>query len=136
MGADSVALGFRALARVLDECRNNKLTRHQYVTFMLGDLISEMEVAAVFTRQCANKVVTEGSRFDLASLCTMARVNARQSAFKTASEGLRLILGACPTINTAELSQAVNLVGIEDAMRGLIEDMDTVSAKLREIFKK
>ncbi len=136
VGADSVALGFRALARVLDDCRANKLTRHQYVTFMLGDLISEMEVAAVFTRECANKRVTEGSRFDIATLSTMARVNARQSAFKTASEGLRLILGTCPAINTAEVSAAINLTAIEDKMRGLIEDMDTVSAKLREIFKK
>ena len=49
---------------------------------------------------------------------------------------LVLILGTCPTINTAELSQGVNLVGIEDKMRGLIDDMDVVSAKLREIFKK
>ena len=124
------------MARVLEDCRVNKLTRHQYVTFMLGDLISEMEVAAIFTRQCAANLVTEGSRFDLATLCTMARVNARQSAFKTASEGLRLILGTCPTLNAAELAQAVNLVGIEEKMRGLIEDMDQVSGKLREIFKK
>ena len=136
VGADSVALGLRALARVLEDCRVNKLTRHQYVTFQLGDLISEMEVAAVFTRECANKRITEGSRFDLSSLCTMARVNARQSAFKVAGEGMRLILGTCPAINTAELSQAVNLVAIEDKMRGLIDDMDVVSAKLREIFKK
>lgn len=136
VGADSVALGFRALARVLDDCRMNKLTRHQYVTFMLGDLISEMEVAAVFTRQCANKVVTEGSRFDINTLSTMARVNARQSAFKTATDGMRLILGTCPALNAAELSQAVNLVGIEEKMLGLIDDMDVVSAKLREVFKK
>ena len=66
----------------------------------------------------------------------MARVNARQSAFKVASEGLRLILGTCPALNAAELSQAVNLVGIEEKMRGLIDDMDAVSAKLREVFKK
>jgi hypothetical protein len=66
----------------------------------------------------------------------MARINARQSAFKTASEGLRLVLGTCPAINTSEVSQAVNLVAIEDKMRGLIDDMDTVSAKLRDIFKK
>ena len=136
VGADSVALGFRALARVLEDCRANKLTRHQYVTFMLGDLISEMEVAAVFTRQCANKVITEGSRFDLNTLSTMARVNARQSAFKTATDGMRLILGTCPNINAADLSQGVNLVGIEEKMRGLIDDMDVVSAKLREVFKK
>ena len=100
------------------------------------DALSEMEVAAVFTRQCANKIITEGSRFDLDTLCTMARVNARQSAFKTASEGLRLILGTCPAIDAAQVSQAVNLTAIEGNMRGLIDDMDTVSAKLREIFKK
>ena len=114
----------------------NKLTRHQYVTFMLGDLISEMEVAAVFTRQCANKVVTEGSRFDINTLSTMARVKARQSAFKTATDGMRLILGTCPALTAAELSQAVNLVGIEEKMLGLLDDMDVVSAKLREVFKK
>ena len=60
VGADSVALGFRALARVLEDCRAQKLTRHQYITFMLGDLISEAEVAAVFARQCAEGKVTEG----------------------------------------------------------------------------
>ena len=66
----------------------------------------------------------------------MARVNARQSAFKTAADGMRLILGTCPDINAAELGQGVNLVGIEEKMRGLIDDMDVVSAKLREVFKK
>ena len=62
--------------------------------------------------------------------------NARQSAFKTATDGMRLILGTCPDINAAELSQAVNIVGIEEKLRGLIDDMDAVSAKLRDIFKK
>ena len=49
---------------------------------------------------------------------------------------MRLILGTCPNINAADLSQGVNLVGIEEKMRGLIDDMDVVSAKLREVFKK
>ena len=49
---------------------------------------------------------------------------------------MRLILGTCPALNAAELSQAVNLVGIEEKMLGLIDDMDVVSAKLREVFKK
>ena len=49
---------------------------------------------------------------------------------------MRLILGTCPAFNAAELGQAVNLVGIEGKMLGLIDDMDVVSAKLREVFKK
>ena len=134
VGADSVALGFRALARVLEDCRAQKLTRHQYITFMLGDLISEAEVAAVFSRQCAEGKITEGSRFDLNTLCTMARVNARLSAFKIATDGMKLILGV-GAASAQDLSAAVNLVGIEEKMTGLITDEDAVSAKLREIFK-
>ena len=134
VGADSVALGFRALARVLEDCRAQKLTRHQYITFMLGDLISEAEVAAVFTRQCAEGKVTEGSRFDLATLSTMARVNARLSAFKIATDGMKLILGV-GAASAQDLAASVNLIGIEEKMTGLITDEDAVSAKLRDTFK-
>ncbi|WP_178338099.1 acyl-CoA dehydrogenase family protein [Candidatus Avelusimicrobium facis] len=134
VGADSVALGFRALARVLEDCRAQKLTRHQYITFMLGDLISEAEVAAVFARQCAEGKVTEGSRFDLNTLKVMSRVNARLSAFKVATDGMKLILGV-GAASAQDLSAAVNLVGIEEKMTGLINDEDLVSAKLRDTFK-
>ncbi len=134
VGADSAALGMRALAHILEDCRVQKLTRHQYITFMLGDLICEAEVAAVFAKQCAAGIVTEGSRLDLNSLKMMSRVTARLSAFKIATEGMRLILGV-GGVAAAELLQAVNLTAINEKMAGLIEDQDGVSAKLREIFK-
>ena len=88
----------------------------------------------MFAKQCAAGIVTEGSRFDLATLKTMSRVNARLSAFKIATEGMKLILGvgAAPA---QELLQAVNLAAINEKMAGLIDDEDNVSAKLREIFK-
>ncbi len=134
VGADSAALGLRALARVLEDCRAQKLTRHQYITFKLGDLISEAEVTAVFAKQCAAGIVTEGSRFDLNALKTMSRVNARRSAFQIATEGMKLI-AAVAAAPAQELLQAVNLGGINERMAGLLEDEDTVSAKLRDTFK-
>lgn len=135
VGADSMALGLRALAKILEECRVQKLTRHQFVTFKLGELIASAEVAYTFCKQCADGVVTEGSRFDLATLSAMCRVTARETAFDVAARGMKYVLGA-GTGNAAELSAAVNLTAIEDKMRGLIEDSDVASAKLKEIFKK
>ncbi|MGB2578305.1 alkylation response protein AidB-like acyl-CoA dehydrogenase [Elusimicrobium simillimum] len=135
VGADSVALGLKALARILEECRLQKLTRHQFVTFKLGELISNAEVAYIFAKDCAEGKITEGSRFDLATLQTMSRVLAREMAFDVASKGLKYVLGA-GNANAAQMSQDVNLIAIEDKMRGIIEDSDTVSLKLKELFKK
>ncbi|WP_428897477.1 Acyl-CoA dehydrogenase [Parelusimicrobium proximum] len=135
VGADSIALGLRALAKILEECRVQKLTRHQFVTFKLGEIIASAEVAAVFAKKCAEGVVTEGSRFDIATLCAMSRVLSRETAFDIATRGIKYIIGAGEG-NAAELSAAVNLTAIEDKMRGIIADSDIASAKLKEIFKK
>ncbi len=135
VGADSMSLGLKALAKVLEECRVQKLTRHQFVTFKLGELIASAEVAANFCKKCADGVVTEGSRMDLSTLSAMCRAFARETAFDLASRGLKYVLGA-GTGNAAEFNTAVNLTAIEDKMRGLIEDSDIASAKLKEIFKK
>lgn len=134
-GADSMALGLRALAKILEECRVQKLTRHQFITFKLGELIANAEVAAVFAEACAEGKITEGSRFDIASLCAMSRVLARETAFDTATRGMKYVLGAGEG-DAAALSAAVHLTAIEDKMRGIIADSDVVSAKLKEIFKK
>ena len=64
----------------------------------------------------------------------MSRVNARLSAFKVATDGMKLILGV-GAASAQDLSAAVNLVGIEEKMSGLINDEDLVSAKLRDTFK-
>ena len=64
----------------------------------------------------------------------MARVNARLSAFKIATDGMKLILGV-GAASAQDLAAAVNLIGIEEKMTGLITDEDAVSAKLRDTFK-
>ncbi|MDR0291222.1 MAG: acyl-CoA dehydrogenase family protein [Elusimicrobium sp.] len=135
VGADSAALALRALAKILEECRLQKLTREQFVTFKLGEMIANAEVAAVFAQKCADGIITEGSRFDLAALCAMSRVLSREAAFFVANTGIKYILGAGAG-SAAELNAAVSMSAIEDKMSGLIIDSDLISAKLKEIFKK
>ncbi|MDR1684092.1 MAG: acyl-CoA dehydrogenase family protein [Elusimicrobiota bacterium] len=135
LGADALALGLRALAHILEECRLQRLTRHQYLTFKLGELIANAEVAAAFCRILAQGKIVEGSKFDMDTLKAMCRTAAKEAAFDTAARGAKLVLGAGAG-DATQLAAATNIVAIEAKMTGLTEDMDKISAKLREIFRK
>lgn len=135
LGADSLALGLRALAAILEECRVQRLTRHQFITFKLGELIANGEVAASFVRTLGAGKIVEGSKFDMETLKTMCRVNAKEVAYDIASRGAKLVLSA-GIADPAKMLADTHFSAIQATMHGTTEDMDKVSAKLREIFKK
>ncbi|HAN04671.1 MAG TPA: acyl-CoA dehydrogenase [Elusimicrobia bacterium] len=132
-GAHAAALGLRALAAVLEECRVQKLTRHQHVTFKLGKLICAAETAAIFSTAAAAPKYSETVRFDREGWQAMARVFAREAALNTALEGLALVLGAAE--QAGNLADAVNIEAVQAEQKGLIADMDLVAAKLKQTFK-
>jgi len=132
-GAHAAALGLRALAAVLEECRVQKLTRHQHVTFKLGKMIASAETAAIFSRAAAAEKYSETVRFDRLGWQAMARVFAREAALSTCVEGLALVLGAADAAGS--LADAVNLEAVQAEQKGLIADMDLVAAKLKQTFK-
>jgi len=133
VGADSCALGLKALAAALEECRVNKLTRHQAVTFKLGHLIAMAEIAANFSKASAADSYGETVKFDRNAYQAMARIMARNMALKVASEGLALVLGAVD--EPAGLADKMNLPEIERKQKGLLKDMDAVAAALKQTFK-
>ncbi|MDR1123306.1 MAG: acyl-CoA dehydrogenase family protein [Elusimicrobiota bacterium] len=135
LGADVLAQGLRALAYILEECRLQRLTRHQFITFKLGELIANGEVAAALCRALGAGKIPEGSKFDMDTLKAMCRVNAREVAYDIAARGARLVLGAGAGDANNMLAQT-NFAAIQGRMAGITEDMDKVSAKLRELFKK
>ena len=136
LGADALACGLRGLAKLLEECRVQHLTRHQYVTFKLGNLIARAEVAAAFCRTLGKGATVEGCKFDLETLKAMCRVNAKEASFDVATQGVKLILGAAQVADAAKLLADSELSSIQTKMHGVTEDMDKVSAKLRETFRK
>ena len=132
-GAHYAALALRALAAVLEECRVQKLTRHQHVTFRLGTLICAAETAAVFAAAAAADKYSETVRFDRPCRLAMARIFAREAAFSTATEGLALVLGAADTSGT--LAGDVNMEAVQAGQKGMVADMDLVALKLKQTFK-
>lgn len=123
-GADSAAAALRALAKIMEECRIGRLTRHQHVTFRLGKLIAAAETAAAFSRSAAAEVYSESVKFDREAWQAMSRINARETALQAAVEGMSLVPGL-----------GIGLEKIQACQKGAFEDMNLAAVKLNQVFK-
>ncbi|MCG2725534.1 MAG: acyl-CoA dehydrogenase family protein [Elusimicrobia bacterium] len=133
VGADLAALAARALAVIMEECRAQRLTRHQHITFKLGKLISLAELAFIFAKRAAAVEYTETIKFDRNVWQAMSRVYAKNAALQIAAEGIALILGAAE--KDIDLAEALNFNTIQALQKGLISDMDLIASKLKDTFK-
>jgi alkylation response protein AidB-like acyl-CoA dehydrogenase len=130
-GAGTAALALRALAVILERCREDRLTRNQHVLFRLGELIAYAETAAVFSaRVVANP--TTAIPLDVPTRQALARIHAREAALKVAADGLRWTIGAGQS--DSDLAGKLNLTAIYAAQHGLIEDMNDARDRLNQAF--
>jgi alkylation response protein AidB-like acyl-CoA dehydrogenase len=139
VGADVAALGFAALAGVMERARIERLTRSQHILFRLGELIAYSECAGSLSRRAAR--AAEGhlppkadTRFEATALAAMARIFARESALKAGRDGLRWIVGTPLNTNKdiGQIEQSLGLRSIDAAQEGLVADMDFVADVLYE----
>lgn len=132
-GLYETSLALKALNAVLEECRVGRLTRHQYVTFVLGKLISLAEHAYVFSKTASSETLSETVRFDAQTYKAMARVFAKKTAFQIANEGAGICLSASE--KASAILEKINLFEIEKRQYGIIQDMDLIARSLKEVFK-
>lgn len=132
LGAKALSLGLKALSDILEECRLNRLTRHQYITLELGRLIASAEVAFAFIKQVQSGKVVEGCPFNIETIKIMARINAKNTAWEIASSGAKLVNSVLenPTKKDFYISE------ISKECCFISKDMDEVSLVLRDIFRK
>jgi alkylation response protein AidB-like acyl-CoA dehydrogenase len=134
VGADIVALGFHALAEVMEKARIARLTRHQHILLRLGELVAYAEAAGSLARRAslmAEKKLNEKSnqRFNALALAAISRIFAREAALKIAEDGSRWIIGA-GGVSESEIQSfeaTVRMPAILRAQAGLIPDMDYVA---------
>ena len=131
-GIGIAALGLRALATVLERCREDRLTRNQHILFRLGELIAYAETAALFSERVVSHP-TKAIALDVPARQALARIHARESALKVATDGLRWTMGAGQS--DPELASKLNLEAIYQAQDGLIGDMDYARDRLNEAFQ-
>jgi alkylation response protein AidB-like acyl-CoA dehydrogenase len=130
-GAGTAALALRALAIVLERCRQDRLTRNQHVLFRLGELIAYAETAALFSERVVSHP-TEAIKLDVPTRQALARIHARDAALKVATDGLRWTIGAGQS--DPDLAAKLNLQAIYQAQDGLIEDMNFARDRLNAAF--
>lgn len=133
VGADCAALALRALNRVLEECRVQRLTRHQHVTMRLGEYITLAETCAAFCRAAARPHYSETVRFDAEAWQAMSRLYAREAALDVLLKGMKLVLGAGTA--PAGFLDALALPTVMARQAGAIEDGELVARKLTEVFR-
>jgi alkylation response protein AidB-like acyl-CoA dehydrogenase len=133
VGADSAALCLKGMTAILEICRTERLTRHQHVTFKIGDLIAKAEVMHAFVIAASQDKFFDGVRWDKETYQAMARVNARETAFNVISEGIKLVTGA-GTVDASALAAQTGLIQIIQKQQQITADMDLISVKLCEIF--
>jgi len=134
VGADTAALALHALAEVLETCREHKLTRNQWVTFKLGELISLGETAWSYCKAAAAEKFSEAVPFDRETWQAMCRIHARDAASRIVSDGMKVSAGA-GDFDGGALAEKLNFKGIQAAQKGLVADMDLAAKKLNETFK-
>ncbi|HEY6890957.1 MAG TPA: acyl-CoA dehydrogenase, partial [Solirubrobacter sp.] len=134
VGAGAAALGYHALAELLEQCRVGRLTRHQHILLRLGTLIAQADGAAAFARRAqraATKQLHPKASKSLRppALAAASRVYARGAALTIASEAIRLVAGADGG-DLGGLDQRIDFPAIYSAQGGLLTDMQAVADAL------
>jgi len=132
VGADLCTMALKALNTILEECRINKLTRSQFITFKLGQLMAIAEISSNFSKTAAQDNYSETIKFDTPSYRAMARVMAKNTALRIATEGISLI---CGSIESQDFINKIPISDIEKGQKDLLKDMDIVSQALKQTFK-
>lgn len=132
LGADSMALCFDGVSKILAACKAQKLTRSQHAVFKLGEIIAYAETAAALVRAASKKTPFKGVPYDIDTYRAISRVCSRESAFYVISEALKLIAGAS-SVDAMALAEESGMTAILGKQRNITEDMDIIGKKLCEI---
>jgi alkylation response protein AidB-like acyl-CoA dehydrogenase len=124
-GAKLMAQALRVLNEVILNTRRHKLTRSQYIMFLLADMMTWCEVAEALCRKAATYA---GDGRSVEFMQAAARLFASESATKVYVNGFKIAQGyeekvdeVLPMLKTLELSGVITLV---------LQDMDRVAAEL------
>lgn len=124
-GAKDLGTMIRLLNDMILEARKNKVTRSQYVTFLLADIMTWAEVGDALCRKAADYAGKERSPEYMKAA---ARLFVKEVAEKMYINGLRICMGC--NAELTELAESLNNLNLANLMKDSLKDMDLVSAEL------
>lgn len=124
-GARLVSDCLRILNEAILNARKVKLTKSQYVMFLLADIMAWCEVGEALSQKAA---AYDGKERTPDFMQAAARVFAREVAEKVYLNGLRIACGCDKDM--AELKEGLNSLDLTVAMKANLRDMDLVAKEL------
>ena len=125
-GGPILARAMRTLNNVILSARRSKLTKSQYVMFLMADMMTWAEVGCAI---CHKAVVYQGEQnYSPSFLKAAARVFVREVVEKVYLNGLKIVSGCDQRID--EVAEELNSLNMGHAMRDSLKDMDFVAREL------
>jgi alkylation response protein AidB-like acyl-CoA dehydrogenase len=124
-GSNHLARTIRAMNEIILAARKAKLTKSQYVMFLLADMMTWCEVGAALCKKASDY---KGKARSPEFMKAAARLFVREVAEKVYINGLKICMG-CET-ELGELAGRLNGLNIANLMKNNLKDMDIVSAEL------
>lgn len=125
-GGPILARAMRTLNNVILSARRSKLTKSQYVMFLMADMMTWVEVGCAL---CHKAVVYQGEQnYSPSFLKAAARVFVREVVEKVYLNGLKIVSGCDQRID--EVAEELNSLNVGHAMRDSLKDMDLVAREL------
>ena len=125
-GGPILARAMRTLNNVILSARRSKLTKSQYVMFLMADMMTWAEVGCAL---CHKAVVYQGEQnYSPSFLKAAARVFVREVVEKVYLNGLKIVSGCDQRID--EVAEELNSLNVGHAMRDSLKDMDIVAREL------
>ncbi|MBW2610151.1 MAG: acyl-CoA dehydrogenase family protein [Deltaproteobacteria bacterium] len=124
-GAHKPAAAIRILNEIILSVRKLKLTKSQYVMFLLADMMTWCEVGDAFCRKAAGY---EGKGRSPELMKASAHIFAREVVEKVYVNGMKIAQGCDKIIDG--MADKLNSLDLGNAMKDNLKDMDVVSAEL------
>jgi alkylation response protein AidB-like acyl-CoA dehydrogenase len=124
-GAQTVALSIRLLNDLVLNTRKHKLTRLQYVMFLMADMMTWCEVGEALSRKAA---ADRGNGRSPDFMKAVARLFAREAATKVCVNGYKIAQG-CGEI-MGDVVPRLKELDLGEISRNFLADMDKVAAEI------
>jgi alkylation response protein AidB-like acyl-CoA dehydrogenase len=121
-----LARTFRVMNEVILSARKHKLTKSQYVMFLLADMMTWCEVGGALCHKAA--VYKGGGSRSPEFMEAAARLFVREAVEKVYLNGFKIIYGCDQNID--EIGEKLNALDMALVMKGKLGDMDLISSEL------
>jgi alkylation response protein AidB-like acyl-CoA dehydrogenase len=125
-GGPLLAEGIRTLNRIIMGTRRQKLTRSQYVMFLLADMMTWCEIGDALCHKAASHRGDQKRSVDF--MKATARLLAREAIEKVYLNGVRIVHGCGQEPDT--MAEDLGALNLGKVMRDHLRDMDLISAEL------